>query len=86
MQKAFKGLHTVRFLIYGIFNNMGFLIHGRSIVFLRTVKLYFSVLVELYTVFSGTRNLAENPGQKSGQKSVKKSGQKSGHADHVLKT
>ena len=72
------GKSTARFLIHGIFNNMGFLIHGRSIVFLRTVKLIFSLLVELYTVFSGTRSLAENPGQKSGQKSE--------HADHVLKT
>ena len=46
------------------------------------VKLYFSVPVVLYTVFSVQKTLAKHPGQKPGQKS----GQKSGHADHVLKT
>ena len=68
---------------------MGFLIHGPG----RTAKLYFSVPVELYTVFSDLNNLAQKPGQRSGQKSdqnmtkiLSKSGPKSGHADHVLKT
>ena len=42
------------------------------------VKLYFPVPVELYTVFSDNRNLAETPGQKSGQKPGKQSAQKSG--------
>ena len=47
-----KNLIKISYLIYGMFKNMGFLIHGFSLVFLRpsrTVKLYFS---ELYTVFS----------------------------------
>ena len=42
---------------------MGFLIHGFSLVLLRpgrAVKLYVSVLVELYTVFS----VRKNPGPK----------------------
>ena len=69
-------LYTARFLIYEIFNDMGFLMHGRSIVVLRTVKLYFSVLVQLYTVFSIPKTLVKNPGQKSGQRSGQKSGQK----------
>ena len=43
-------------------------------VFLRpggTVKLYLSVSVELYTVFSDPKNLAKNPGQKSAQNVAK---------------
>ena len=55
----------------GICNYMTFLIHGFPAVFLRPggpVKLYFSVPVELYTVFSDPRNPAKNPSQKSGQK------------------
>ena len=63
----------------GFLNYMGFLVHGSSLVFLRPgriVKLYFSVPVDLYTVFSDPKNLAKNPGQKSGQKSRQKSGQK----------
>ena len=50
------------------------------------VKLYFSIPVELYTVFSLPKTLAKKPGQKSGQKYGQKSGRKFGHADHVLKT
>ena len=63
---------------------MGFLIHGRG----RTVKMYFWVPVELYTVFLrpsrtvhciiGAKNPGQNSGQKSGQKPGQKSGQKSG--------
>ena len=60
------------------FQYMGFLIHGPG----RPVKLYFSVPVDLYTVFSDPKN----PGQKPGQNSGQHFGQKSGHADHVLKT
>ena len=66
-----------------------FLLHGFPLGFLgpdRTVKLYFSVPVVLYTVFSVPETLVKNPGQNSGQKLGQKSGQKSGHADHVLKT
>ena len=51
---------------------MKFVIHGFSLAFLRsggTVKLYFFVPVELYTVLSDLKNLAKNPGQESGQKS-----------------
>ena len=63
---------------------MGFLIHGPG----RTVKLYFSVPVELHTVFLrpsrtvhciiGAKNTGQKPGQKSGQKSDQKSDQKPG--------
>ena len=41
---------TARFSIYGMFNNMGFLIHGFPIVVLRpggTVKLHFSVPAQM---------------------------------------
>ena len=51
-----------------------------------TVKLYFSVPVVLYTIFSGPKTLVKNPGQNSVQQSGQKSSQKFGHADHVLKT
>ena len=43
-------MSTARFLIYGIFNHMGFLTHGFPVVFLRpggAVKLYAYVPVEL---------------------------------------
>ena len=66
-----------------------FQLHGFPLAFFRpgsTVKLYFSVPVVLYTVFSVPETLVKNPGQNSGQQSGQKSGQKSGHADHVLKT
>ena len=46
-----KPVYTARLLIYGIINNMGFLIHGFSLVFFigpgSTLKLYFSVPVVL---------------------------------------
>ena len=45
---------------------MGFSIHGFSLFFLRTVKLYFSVPVELYTAYSG-QGTGLKPGQKPGQ-------------------
>ena len=81
---------TVKLLTYGIIYIWDFLIHGFSLVFLcagRTVKLYFSVPVDLYTVSSVPENPGQkNPGQKPGQKSGQKSGQNFGHADHVLKT
>ena len=44
------------------------------------VKLYFSVPVELYTVFSD----AKHPGQKPRQQSGQKSGQKSGRIRNEL--
>ena len=50
------------------------------------VKLYASVPVVLYIVFSVPKTLANNPGQKSGQNTRQKSGPKPMHADHVLKT
>ena len=63
---------------------MGFLIHGPG----GAVKLYFSVPVELYTVFLrpsrtvhciiGAKNPGQNPGQKSAQKPSQTSAQKSG--------
>ena len=59
---------------------MEFLIYGFSIAFLRsggTVELHCSVPVEVYTVCSDLKNLAQNLGQKSGLKSW--------HADHVWK-
>ena len=80
---------NMAFFIYGMFNSMGFLIHGFLSRFFcpgSTVKLYFSVLAVLYTVFSLPKTLAKNPGQKSGRQSGQKSGKKSGHADIVLKT
>ena len=43
----------------------------------RPVKLYFSVPVDLYTVFSDPKNPGQKPGQKSGQKSGQNFGQKS---------
>ena len=46
-----------------------------------TVKLYFSVPVELYTVFSVPKTLAKTLVKNLS----KKYGPKSGHADHVLK-
>ena len=49
-QEQNRGIPTARFLIHGIFNNMGFLIHGFSSVILppgRTVKLHFFVPVVL---------------------------------------
>ena len=65
----------------GSFIIWDFLLHGFSLGFLRpsgTVKLYFSVPVKLYTVFSVPKTLVKNLAQKSGPKP--------GHADHVLKT
>ena len=65
-------ISTARFLIYGVFN-MGFLVHGFPIAFLRpggTVELYSSAPVELHTVFFHVKNLAKNTGQKSGQESA----------------
>ena len=58
--------------MYGMSNNMGFFIHGFPIGFLcsgGTVKLYFSVPTELYTVFSALKTLAKHPDQKAGEKS-----------------
>ena len=73
---------TARCLIYyGKFNNMRFVLHGFRTAFLcprGTVELYFSVPVELYTVFSDCKTLTKNPGQESGPKSsqiLSKSGQ-----------
>ena len=78
------------FLIHGIFNTWSWWscktsFFGPS----RTVKLYFSVPVELYTVFLGpktlvktlVKNLAKNP-----VKNLVNIWPKSGHADHVIKT
>ena len=48
-----------------MFKRLGFSLRFSS----DPVKLYFSVPVELYSVFCDPENLAKNPGQKPGQKS-----------------
>ena len=55
-------MYTARFLIHGICNHMRVLIHGCFPRFFRpsrTVKLYFSDPVVLYTVFSVPKTLVE---------------------------
>ena len=73
-------VRTARFLIYGILNDVGFFITWFLPRFLfrpgSIVKLYFSVPVVLYTVFSVQKTLAKNPGQQPGQKSGQKCGKK----------
>ena len=75
--------YAARCSIYGTFNNMGFLIYGFPIAFLRpgeTVNQYVSVPVEL---FKSGQNLANiwTSGQRLG-----KICPKSGYADRVFKT
>ena len=84
--------NNVEFLIRGIIDNVGcFIIFFHYLFSLsrqncktvslrpsRTVKLYFSVPVDLYIVFSDPKNPGQKCCKKSGQKSGQNFGQKSG--------